>query len=127
MQRDLAVLDDLRWVLLHDIRNVARRTVGDGVGKLLRHLRVGVEHGDVQDSGVRRVVEGDLPTEGRVVILEAELLDDVLHDGTGGDEYLIVLGELGTDLQVREAREGRLLTHDVDHRGAGVGRGQHEA
>lgn len=127
MQRDLAVLDDLRRVLLHDVRDVARGAVGDGVGELLRHLRVGVEHGDVEDSGVRRVIEGDLLTEGRVVILEAELLDDVLHDGTGGNEYLIVLRELGTDLQIRKAREGRLLTHDVDHRGTGIGRCQHEA
>ena len=82
-------------------------------------------HGDLQDPGVFRVGDSDHPLQFLIIHLKVQIVDDLLQYRTAGGHDAVVVGQLGSDLQVRQRRERRLLGQHQQHGRRGVDRRHH--
>ena len=116
--RQLAVLDDFRRLDFHLPADVLGADVSELVADFLRQLRRGHVDGDLQNPRIVAVRDFDIVPECLVVqlVLEVQVLDDLLQDRAALDQDFVIICQVRAELQVRQARQRRLLRQDDHHR-----------
>ena len=102
----IAVLDGGRRGLIHLDGNIVGRNSRHLVRDFLRPARIRVRHDNLQNPGVRRVIQFNLIVQFLVTLFQVQVFDDLFQNRAAFHHHHVVVGQVGADLDVRQAGDG---------------------